>query len=229
MFFLSALLAIFMLPIMAHSNCHILIDPGHGGKDLGTRSLGLTEKDLSLRYATKLHNTLSQRGAISSRLTRGYDTFLKLEDRRSLAEKYNCRLFLSLHINANSDPQLKGTEIYFGQQASSSFKTSLSESDLSDIVESLKVEHYQEISESLSYHLKDLLKLRLRERPIKTGALPLIVLNQSNRASLLIEIGFLSNTEDANLLQESAFLNSFSYALADSLEQLFKDKANHLK
>jgi N-acetylmuramoyl-L-alanine amidase len=218
-----------MLPRPGYSLCHVLIDPGHGGHDLGTRNFQLTEKDITLTFAFKLRETLSTRGILSSKITRETDTYIKPIERKKQADKENCQLFLSLHINSHSDSRLRGTEIYFGQKSSTPLKTHLTEPDFQEILDSLRIDFFHKKSESLAYRLKNQLKTKWPNRPIKIGTLPLLVLNQSVRPSLLIEIGYLSNPQDLDELQDMTFINTFSQSLAQSLESLLASKEQVMK
>jgi len=205
------------------SLCHILIDAGHGGSDLGTRSLSLIEKNLTLKYASKLNFKLSQQAKLKSFLSRDTDRYLSPQERKDLADRLNCQLFLSLHINSSSDPQIIGTEIYFGQQVNSPLKQALNDSDFHDIVKSLKVDHYHKKSEKVGQILKSHLKAKMTNRPIRIGKLPLQVLNHSERPSILVEIGYLSNPIEAELLNHDDFVERFTQSLAESLSRVFEE------
>jgi N-acetylmuramoyl-L-alanine amidase len=97
------------------------------------------------------------------------------------------------------------------------------------MLESLRIDYFHKKSESLAHHLKNQLKTAWPNRPFKTGTMPLLVLSQPERPSLLIEIGYLSNPEDLKELQDINFLNQFSQSLAQSLESLFRSKSQLMK
>ena len=91
----------------------IVVDPGHGGKDPGAISpTGLEEKDINLNVAKYLEKELRKRG-FKVILTRSRDTFLTLEERVSVAKKYNADLFVSVHANSNRAQYVSGIEVYY--------------------------------------------------------------------------------------------------------------------
>jgi N-acetylmuramoyl-L-alanine amidase len=224
----NTLLRSHLLPAsLENKPCDLLIDAGHGGSDIGTRHLSVTEKNLSLIYSKKLHELFtgvssSSYGNLTSQLSRSDDIFLSLEERKKIANAFSCRFFLGLHFNSHRKETLARTEIYFGQNAFSPIKESLTEADFLDITSSLKISFFHEQSRTMAFYLKSKLQSRLPNRELLIGTLPLQVLNHTQRPSLLIEIGYLSNTEDAQLLQQQEFINSFTQALAASLSEAFK-------
>lgn len=220
---------ILTLALKAHSDCDILIDAGHGGADFGTRNLSVSEKALTLEYTLQLQRHLAQQSKISVHLSRQEDSYLKPLERKRHAEQLNCRLFLSLHMNSNLDAQLSGTEIYFGQPSSPPLISSLTQIDYANIVASLRADLWHQRSQSIANWLKAQLSTQLLDRPVKVGRLPIQVLNQEDRPSLLIEVGYLSNTQDASLIQSPAFINRFTSTLSSALIELFRDHSVKLK
>lgn len=92
---------------------HIVLDPGHGGKDHGARNdrLGLIEKSLTLDLAKRLQEKLVKEGYRVT-LTRSDDRYLALEDRASIANQASADLFLSLHFNAAANASVQGIETF---------------------------------------------------------------------------------------------------------------------
>jgi N-acetylmuramoyl-L-alanine amidase len=91
----------------------IVIDPGHGGADPGAENaaIGLREKALTLDLARRVRTRL-EAGGFSVRLTRDDDRFIPLEERAAFAESAGADLFLSLHFNASTKPDVAGVETY---------------------------------------------------------------------------------------------------------------------
>ena len=102
------------LPTMsAKRDIHIVIDPGHGGKDSGAvRKGSAKEKDLNLTVAKHLYNYLKKQG-FDVKLTRTDDTFVTLAGRSKMANEYKADLFISVHTNAAKRSQANGFEVYF--------------------------------------------------------------------------------------------------------------------
>ena len=92
----------------------IVLDPGHGGKDPGAIGVGgVAEKDIVLSLAKKLAKKLKQEMGVKVVLTRQDDTFIPLEDRTAIANAEEADLFVSLHVNASPNSNLRGMETYY--------------------------------------------------------------------------------------------------------------------
>ncbi len=92
----------------------IVIDAGHGGHDSGTIGPdGLEEKDIALDVALRLGHLLQQRLGAEVIYTRRTDKYVPLEERTAIANEAHADLFLSIHANSSSDPQVRGVETYF--------------------------------------------------------------------------------------------------------------------
>ena len=91
----------------------VVIDPGHGGRDPGTRSAsGIAEKDLALQIALRLQRALTGLG-VSARLTRVDDRFLSLAERTQAANRNAADLFISIHLNSSPESATSGVETYY--------------------------------------------------------------------------------------------------------------------
>lgn len=92
----------------------IVLDPGHGGKDVGAMGKrGTKEKDVNLEIALQLARILRVQGGYEVLLTRTDDTFIPLEERSAYANRNRADLFLSIHCNASLKKKEGGFEIYF--------------------------------------------------------------------------------------------------------------------
>jgi|GEM_PF-126470 len=93
----------------------IVIDPGHGGKDPGTIGPdGLMEKDIVLDIAKDLGNLLMNSKLVDNVVyTRDSDVFVPLQERAETANKSGGKLFISIHVNSNNNPRIRGFETYF--------------------------------------------------------------------------------------------------------------------
>jgi N-acetylmuramoyl-L-alanine amidase len=101
------------------STYKVVIDPGHGGKDLGAKSiLGRFEKDFNLSVALKVRRLLEKESAISVYLTRTKDTYVALNDRIKMANQLSANVFLSIHANIDANPKTKGTKTFFNRKNS---------------------------------------------------------------------------------------------------------------
>ncbi len=92
----------------------IVIDPGHGGREVGAVGPnGVFEKDITLTIARKLAAALSSKVGARVVLTREDDSVVSLDQRTALANQYKADLFLSIHLNAAVVKGAKGSETYF--------------------------------------------------------------------------------------------------------------------
>jgi len=120
---LSTLTLFFLFTIQARAYV-VLIDPGHGGDELGavaklkkTNSKGrkyethVYEKDLSLRLAKKVKDILEKKFTVY--LTRSFDRKISLEDRAGMADTVKADLFISIHFNASTEKKSHGFETYY--------------------------------------------------------------------------------------------------------------------
>jgi N-acetylmuramoyl-L-alanine amidase len=90
----------------------VVIDAGHGGKDMGANRDGINEKDLNLSVAHKLRQALEARGVKVS-MTRTHDVFLPLPEITSINNGINPDVFVSVHTNSSTNPNITGIETYF--------------------------------------------------------------------------------------------------------------------
>jgi N-acetylmuramoyl-L-alanine amidase len=91
----------------------VIIDAGHGGKDSGERShSGLMEKDLTLDTAFRLQPLLEKAG-LRTVMSRTTDTFIELNDRVALADRYPDSILVSIHYNASPSSIPHGIQTFF--------------------------------------------------------------------------------------------------------------------
>ncbi len=190
----------------------IVIDPGHGGRDIGTKgNRGLTEKELVLDVALRLQELLQKHLKIEVILTRQSDIFVPLEERTAIANKMGADLFLSIHANASSRPDVSGVETFHLSFASGAEELAVasrenaraqrSVRELEEILRKMVQEDYNEESYNLAtvvqeslYEMTQAARPQTRNRGVKRA--PFIVLVNANMPSILTEIGFLSNPSD---------------------------------
>src|SRR5256885_10160455 len=105
----------------------VVIDPGHGGSSpIGGSSPnnakgpnGLLEKNLTLDLAQRVASLITSMGSAKVILTRTTDTNLALIDRAKVAKDNNAAVFLSIHLNGWTDPNVDGTEVWIAPNANS--------------------------------------------------------------------------------------------------------------
>ncbi|MGB9595006.1 MAG: N-acetylmuramoyl-L-alanine amidase [Candidatus Poribacteria bacterium] len=211
----------------------IVIDPGHGGKDPGAMSkFGLCEKDIVLDIAKRLKNLLSAKGIYNVYMTRDSDIFIPLEDRTEFANKNGADLFISIHINSSPGSDARGIETYYLSLASddeakmtAALENASSEKGikemgilLSRILKTAKVAESKAFASITQFYLCK--KTDSYNRGVKKA--PFIVLIGANAPSILVELGFMSNQNDVELLKSDEYKDKLADALMNSIEEYIK-------
>ena len=207
----------------------IVVDAGHGGHDTGTIGPnGLEEKDLVLDVALKLGKLLENKLGAEVVYTRDDDTFIPLETRTAIANKEQADLFISIHANSSDDPTARGVETYYLNFTSradalevAARENAVSEKsihELQDLVKKIalkeKIGESREFASDVQRSLYAGLSAKspnLRNRGVKKA--PFVVLIGANMPSILAEISFVSNPDDAKKLKT----NEYRQRIADSL------------
>jgi N-acetylmuramoyl-L-alanine amidase len=207
----------------------IVVDAGHGGHDTGTIGPnGLEEKDLVLDVALKLGKLLENKLGAEVVYTRDDDTFIPLETRTAIANKEQADLFISIHANSSDDPTARGVETYYLNFTSradalevAARENAVSEQsihELQDLVKKIalkeKIGESREFATDVQRSLYAGLSAKnpsLRNRGVKKA--PFVVLIGANMPSILAEISFVSNPDDAKKLKT----NDYRQRIADSL------------
>lgn len=209
--------------------CSITIDAGHGGHDPGTVHNGILERDITLDIALRLGRELQKHG-ITVYYTRTKDTFVTLPQRSALANKTGSDLFVSIHVNANPSQQARGLEIYYlDTQSTCSVTVADRENGKHKKVAPARVSAKQAAQHGRilkSQKLATLVKANLHasmtgngyaveKNSVKKG--PFFVLAATAMPSILAEVGYCSNKEEAALLKKAAYRQSLSDGLADGI------------
>ncbi len=196
----------------------LVLDPGHGGGNLGARSIadGRLEKEFTLDWARRLRAILSARGW-RVLLTRAHDTDLALSNRVAFADQHQADLFISLHFNsAGGDRSQAGLETYYLTPAGApSSLTRGSEDDISTRFPNNAFDS-QNFTLALRAHQALLALQASPDRGVRRARFPGVLRNQ-RRPAILIEGGYLSNPDEARRIGDPAFRQRLAEALADAL------------
>lgn len=217
----------------------IMIDPGHGGVDQGTKGANLQtlEKDLVLSYAKELYKELKKYPQYKVIMTRDSDVSISSEERRKKARKMKADLFLSLHADFNADTTLHGASVYTLSQEgmnkeAANLSTKKTKSDVLKNSQLLKKNKnianvlinmvYQDTQNS-SINLAKAIMLSL-SKSVGTlkephRAAELKVLKGVDTPAVLIEIGFLSNKQEEKLLSSTKHKKLFTHALVQGVSK----------
>ena len=190
----------------------VIIDPGHGGYDVGAKSkTGLFEKDLSLSVALKMNEFLREREDVRVYLTRDEDKYMTPEERVRFANDLRGDVLIGIHFNWSPSQNSKGFNLC-SYSDKIRINTDLNFA-LSGIAES---EDYLSKSRKLANEIKGKIT-----GVITTGGryreAPLAAMSGLFMPAVLVEVLHLSNSDDLDILSRAGFIDSLSMALCDSV------------
>lgn len=153
----------------------VFIDPGHGGKDPGAVGNGIQEKNIVLPVSLRVGEILKQH-KVEVAYSRTTDVFVELADRATMANKAKADLFVSIHCNSFSNATAQGVETfhYTGSTKGAAFAKSIQDSLISS-------------------------KLYTKNRGVKVANFA--VIRRSTMPAVLVEMAFISNKEDSDILK----------------------------
>jgi N-acetylmuramoyl-L-alanine amidase len=206
----------------------VVIDPGHGGHDPGAKTKGLTEAELVLDVALRLEQLLAKQDGFEVVLTRRVDTFVPLEERTAIANREGADLFLSIHANASTNSAARGIETYFLNltanpdaemvAARENAASSRSMNQLPDIVKAIALNNKIHESRDFASMVQSSLHSQLQKtdasvRNLGVKQAPFMVLLGATMPSVLAEISFITNKQDAAMLKTEKYRQHIAEAL----------------
>jgi N-acetylmuramoyl-L-alanine amidase len=202
------------------TNPTIVIDPGHGGEDAGTKSVlgNRYEREFTLDWARRLASLLTANGW-QVFLTRSNDTHVSLADRIAFAEEHKAGLFLSLHFNsAAPDERQAGLETYCLTPAGMASSVTRGYGD--DPAQTFPNNAFDAENVQLAAWVhRALLQINGRRDRGVRRARYLGVLRGQNRPAILIEGGYLSNPVEARRIADPPYRQQMAEAVAKALRE----------
>jgi len=169
----------------------VVIDAGHGGDDPGATSCtGYYEKTVNLSVARKTASLLRQRG-LRVIMTREGDEFIELEERAAIANRNNAKLFVSIHSNSTERSSARGFTIYEARSASRSSR---------------------QAAEAIA---RAMAKTGLDNTGVREADYKVLIYTEG--PAVLVELGYLSNYQEAALLKDSSFQDRLAEAIAKGI------------
>lgn len=175
----------------------VVIDPGHGDLDPGANVGTVYEKDIALDIALKTGALLESAG-YTVHLTREDDTFIDLEERTEIANKKCAKVFVSIHCNSSEDGSGQGIETFYTDQKSESDRM---------------------LAEKLQ--LKLIEYTRAEDRFSKTANYTVLV--RTDMPAALIEVGFLTNKTERDLLITDEYQNKIANGISSAINAYFNE------
>jgi|GEM_PF-2450512 len=175
----------------------VVLDAGHGGSDPGAIAAGRQEKDITLRLAQLAGAALQQQG-VQVVYTRTDDRFVPLEARVATSDRVGADALVSIHLNAAENPAAGGAEVWYGD--------SPSDADLAVTI--------------LSALQPVLQGFGVATRGARPG--PELAVMRAGAPAVLVEVAYLTNPHEAQLLEQERFLSAVANALATGIVR-FRD------
>lgn len=199
------------LPLSAKT---ILIDPGHGGSDPGTRGDQLFEKDGTLPIALAVAKELRSRNRAVA-LTRDSDTTVSLESRSRMANEPNILCMISIHLNHSVSSKSTGIETYYGWPKRLEIMRQLHANAEAADVPPPTEEREKHFAESL--HASAVFATGAKDREVRNKN-TYYLLNTIQVPSVILECGFVSNKAEKENLTDPDYHKRLAMGIADGIE-----------
>ena len=207
----------------------IVLDPGHGGDDIGARGPeGSLEKSVTLNLARILAAELQ--GNYRVVLTRTADSRMSLENRTAAANNLKADLFVSIHTGGSLVHSTAGTIIYHYQPFSEETRdwtagvSRAAENPNPPILRDQVQSRYMEKSQMLAAMVSARLNASGAVKQSGVAGAPLAVLEGADMPAILIEIGYLTNPTEEKNLRDQRFLTDFALAIRQGIDEFFEQE-----
>lgn len=228
----------------------ILIDPGHGGEELGAiakvwikkangekKQVNIYEKNLCLSLAKMVQANLKK--DYTTYLTRSMDRTVSLDKRADMAEKVKADLFISIHFNSSKNKLFHGFETYYldNHKNVAIQKVEKVENDalmgddkvvnqiLIDLVIQQTVSTSKKLASFVHKRVSKNIKIpfSMKDRGVKPGLFYVLAL--SKRPGVLIEAGFMSNPSEIWKIKTPKFLNAYAKSISEGIVNYLKQRS----
>lgn len=174
----------------------VVIDAGHGGYDHGAIYGGHNEKDITLKIATKVEKLLKDAG-VNAFMTRDDDRFVSLSERVDISNATKTDAFVSLHANALvSNPNMEGLQTYY----------------------------YSNSGHNLAQFMHKALLDEVGMPDQRIRKANFWVCKYTNSPSVLLELGFMTNSKERDKLTQESYQNKIAKAVSEGLMNYFKEQ-----
>lgn len=217
----------------------VVVDPGHGGEDPGAVGKGKTyEKHVVLAIAKRLEKLIGREKDMKCVMTRKSDHFVSLSQRVMIAQKAKAHLFVSIHADAWTKRDVKGTSVYAlaerGATSSAAMWLAKNQNDadligganfkevdrrlqsvLVDMTTSWKINYSLELGHSVLSRLSKVNTLHRRQ----VEQAGFLVLKAPGIPSILVETAFISNPQEEKKLKTSSYQQKVAVAILEGIRQ----------
>jgi N-acetylmuramoyl-L-alanine amidase len=223
----------------------IVIDPGHGGHDSGARKYGTVEKDVVLSFSLTLREKLDETGFYKVVMTRETDVFLPLDERRRIGERHQAALFIAIHADYTQRASARGATIYSlrpqvaemlkraaGDVSVETAGKKLTGADTAELgaVKGILAEKARDLIDR--NHLRTSVFARsvinyvgtstnLMENPDRNAGFA--VLRTAKVPAILLELGYVTNEEDAAQLKSDEWRDRVASAMVTAINTYVRE------
>ncbi|MBY0372285.1 N-acetylmuramoyl-L-alanine amidase [bacterium] len=223
------------IPELEPDRIRVVIDAGHGGHDMGAQGgFHLKEKEICLRIARMVHARLDRLARLGDlpleiRLSRTEDAFIPLRERARIANSWGADFFVSIHVNSSPAIRARGFEVYFlSNEASDAEASRLARKEnqepaaplsagilsiLSDLQTNAHILESSRFAEVVHAALAE--RVRANGRGVRQA--PFSVLAGTQMPALLVEVGYLTNPEEAQLLPKTTHQTKLASGIAEGI------------
>lgn len=239
LFVLIALITFSTANFAQSSKFKVVLDAGHGGRDIGATYHGYAEKDIALNVTLKVGKILMKHSNIEVIYTRDSDVFVELNKRASIANKNNASIFVSIHCNANVNTAAEGYETYVMgmHRNASNLEVAKFENEVvtlekdykfkyngydpkspeSAIGTTLMQEEYMDNSIALASRVQNGLATNFGRKDRRVKQAGFLVLREIYMPRILIEMGFISNKREGAYMNSEEGQNEMANGIANAI------------
>lgn len=171
----------------------VVIDAGHGGTDYGAIRNGINEKDITLDVSKRIEALLKKQG-YQVTMTRTNDIYVSLQDRVSISESVSPDIFVSIHVNSSTRPEITGIETHYYHQESLNLAQTV----------------HSAFASAIKSNNRGLFKSKF------------YVINHTTSPAILIEIGFISNDNERSQLVSEKRKQDTAKSIVEGINNYFK-------
>ncbi|WP_432670405.1 N-acetylmuramoyl-L-alanine amidase family protein [Flavobacterium sp. SM2513] len=217
----------------------VVLDAGHGGKDIGASYHGFAEKKIALSVTLKVGKILEKNSGIDVIYTRDTDVFVELNERANIASKNNASIFVSIHCNANENTSAEGYETYVMgmHRNASNLEVAKKENEVVTLEKDYKIkyngydpnspesalgisllqEEYLSNSILLASRIQNGMATNFGRKDRRVKQAGFLVLRQISMPRVLVEIGFVSNKREGGYLNSEEGQDEIATGIANAV------------
>lgn len=207
-------------PLFSKIRKTIILDPGHGGRDFGSKGADNTyEKDIALTFAKSMEDQLKDTYNVI--LTRSDDYDLDVTTRTATANRSGGDLFISIHTGGNFIHESQGIVLYHYQKDPVTVTDTVDSGPGSQRRWNDAQNKYSAVSRALALSLQDRLSKTPQLANVTVEGLCAKVLAGADMPAILIEPGYVTSPHDEKRLNDSGYVHDFSKKVCESIHEYF--------